>query len=90
MKSDLFHMGIFSPLVQILDSQKGYCLLKNLCSCTDRHYSVGVELNDGTPRMAIDDPNECWVKAEQADEVMRDILNSKSYNKATKDWYEKE
>ena len=86
-QSDLFHMGKYSPLVQILDIQKGYCLLKNLCPSTDRRYSVAVILVNGTPHMAIDDPNECWIKPDQADEVMQNTLNNKLYNKATQDFF---
>jgi hypothetical protein len=86
-QSDLFHMGKYSPLVQILDVQKGYCLLKNLCPFTDRQYSVGVLLDSGIPHMAIDDPQECWIKYDQADEVMRNALNNTSYNKATQDYF---
>jgi hypothetical protein len=84
--SNIFHMGKYSPLVQILDTQKGYCLLKNLCPFSDRLYSVGVLLDSGIPHMAIDDPQECWIKHDQADEVMRNALHNSSYNKATQDW----
>ena len=83
----LFHMGIYSPLVEIIDEQKGYCLLKNLCPFADRLYSVGVMLEDGSPHMAMDDPDECWLKHDQADEVMRNALKKKSYNKASKDYF---
>lgn len=81
-------MGIYSPLVEIIDEEKGYCLLKNLCTFTDRWYSVGVILEDGSPHMAMDDPVECWIKHDQADEVMRNTLKKKSYNKASKDYFD--
>lgn len=85
--SNLFHMEGYSPLVEIIDNQKGYCLIKNLCPFTDRWYSVGVTLEDGRPHMAMDDPDECWLKHDQADEVMRNALNKKSYNKASQDYF---
>ena len=84
---NIFHMGKYSPLVEIIDSQKGYCLLKNLCSFSDRNYSVGVVLDDGRPHMALDDPDECWVKYDQADEIMRNALGRKNYNKASLDFF---
>ena len=37
--------------------------------------------------MVMDDPDECWIKHEQADEVMRNSLKKKFYNKASKDYY---
>lgn len=78
----------FSPLVEVIDSQQGYCLLKNLCPFIDRWYSVGVMLENGTPHMAMDDPDECWLKHDQADEVMRNALKRKDYNKASKDFFD--
>ena len=85
--SNLFNMEGYSPLVEIIDNQKGYCLLKNLCPFTDRLYSVGVLLDNGTPHMAIDDPQECWIKHDQADEVMQNALHNKLYNKASQDFF---
>lgn len=85
--SNLFHMGKYSPLVEVLDTQRGYCLLKNLCPFSDRQYSVAVMLDNGTPHMAIDDPDECWIKHDQADEVMQNALHNKLYNKATQDFF---
>ena len=85
--SNLFHMGKYSPLVEIIDSQKGYCLLKNLCPFSDRQYSVGIILENGSPHMAVDDPSTCWLNHDQADEVMRNALNKNSYNKASKDYF---
>ena len=86
--SNLFNMEGYSPLVEIIDNQQGYCLLKNLCPFGDRWYSVGVTLEDGSPHMAMDDPDECWIKHDQADEVMRNALKKKSYNKASKDYFD--
>ena len=86
-QSDLFHMGKYSPLVQLLDAQKGYCLLKNLATYTDKQYSVGVLLDDGTPHMAMDTSDDTWITYEQADEVMRNALNKNSYNKASLDYF---
>ena len=83
----IFHMGIYSPLVEIIDEQQGYCLLKNLCPFSDRWYSVGVILENGSPHMAVDDPSVCWLNHDQADEVMRNATKRLSYNKATKDYY---
>lgn len=80
-------MGIYSPLVEIIDEQQGYCLLKNLCPFSDRWYSVGVILENGSPHMAVDDPSVCWLNHDQADEVMRNATKRLSYNKATKDYY---
>ena len=85
--SNIFNMQGFSPLVEVIDSQQGYCLLKNLCPFSDRWYSVGVMLENCTPHMAMDDPDECWIKHDQADEVMRNALKRKSYNKASQDYF---
>ena len=85
--SNLFHMGKYSPLVEVLDTQRGYCLLKNLCPFSDRQYSVAVMLDTGIPHMAIDDPDECWIKHDQADEVMQNALHNKLYNKASQDFF---
>lgn len=86
-QSNIFNMQGFSPLVEVIDSQQGYCLLKNLCPFFDRWYSVGIMLENGTPHMAMDDPDECWLKHDQADEVMRNALKKKSYNKASTDYF---
>ena len=86
-QSDLFHMGKYSPLVQVLDIQRGYCLLKNLSPFSERQYSVAVMLDNGIPHMAIDDPDECWIKHYQADEVMQNAINNKLYNKASQDFF---
>lgn len=86
-QSDLFHMGKYSPLVQVLDTQKGYCLLKNLCPFSERQYSVAVMLDNGIPHMAMDDPDECWIKHYQADEVMQNAIGNKLYNKASQDFF---
>lgn len=86
-QSDLFHMGKYSPLVQVLDTQRGYCLLKNLSPFSERQYSVAVMLDNGIPHMAIDDPDECWIKHYQADEVMQNALGNKLYNKASQDFF---
>lgn len=85
--SNIFHMGEFSPLVEIIDAQQGYCLLKNHCPFGDRWYSVGIILEDKTPHMAMNDTDECWLKHDQADEVMRKTLGKKSYNKASKNYF---
>ena len=85
--TNLFNMGKFSPLVEIIDEQQGYCLLKNLCPFSDRWYSVGIILEDGSPHMAVNTNEECWIKPEQADEVMRIALKLKHYNKASKDYF---
>lgn len=44
-------------------------------------------LDNGIPHMAMDDPDECWIKHDQADEVMQNALNNKLYNKATQDFF---
>ena len=88
MDVKLFHMGKYSPLVEVLDIQKGYCLLKNLCPFSERRYSVAVMLDNGIPHMAIDNPDECWIKPDQADEVMQNALNNKLYNKASQDFFQ--
>lgn len=86
-QSDLFHMGKYSPLVQVLDIQKGYCLLKNLATYTDRKYAVAIILESGLPHMVMDTSEDCWLLYDQADEVMRAALNQKTYNKATQDFF---
>lgn len=86
-QSDLFHMGHFSPLVQLLDAQKGYCLLKNLATYSDRKYAVAIILESGLPHMVMDTSEDCWLLYDQADEVMRAALNKNSYNKASLDHF---
>ena len=80
-------MDGYSPLVEIIDEQKGYCLLKNLCPFDECQYSVGLTLEDGRPRMVMKPTEDHWLTHEQADEVMRSALKKKSYNKASTDYF---
>ena len=48
-------------------------------------YSVAVEREDKSPYMA-NEPHVAWCSPQQADAVMREILNSPTYNNATKDF----
>lgn len=86
MITDIYNMKGYSPLVQLLDNQNGYCLLKNLCPFTDRQYAVGIILENGTPHLVMDTADDCWLKPEQADEVLRTALNQPAYNKAISDY----
>lgn len=83
----LYHLGEYSPLAEIIDRQDGYILLKNLCPHnTDRLYTVAIE-NDITKNPIMPNLiNETWITYSQVDEVMRNILNNPTYNKATKDF----
>lgn len=87
--SNLYNIPNYSPLVEVIDRQKGFVLLKNLCSTLseNRMYSVAVETEDGRPFMP-NDPNNTWIKAEQADEVMRNCIKNSSYNKATTNFFD--
>jgi hypothetical protein len=86
-RSNIYNIKDYSPLIEIIDSQRGYCLLKNLCPYSDRWYSVGITLEDGSPHIAMENPDECWIKHDQADEVMRNVLKDFSYNKASQDFF---
>lgn len=48
-------------------------------------YSVAVEKEDKSPHMA-NEAQVAWCSPQQADIVMREILNNPTYNKATKDF----
>lgn len=48
-------------------------------------YSIAVEKEDKSPHMA-NEPQVAWCSPQQADIVMREILNNPTYNKATKDF----
>lgn len=48
-------------------------------------YSIAVEKEDKSPHMA-NEPQVAWCSPQQADTVMREILNNPTYNKATKDF----
>lgn len=85
--SNLYHMEGYSPLVEVIDEQKGFCLLKNHCPFDERHYAVGITLEDGRPHMVMKTTEDHWLTHEQADEVMRNALKKKSYNKASTDYF---
>lgn len=85
--TNLYHLGEHSPLAEVIDRQKGYLLIKNLCPHnSDRLYTVAVELDDSKNPLMPNPINETWITHSQADEVMRNILNNPTYNKATKDF----
>lgn len=86
-RTNIFHMGKFSPLVEIIDARQGFCLLKNHCPFGDKWYSVGIILENGHPHMAVDNPQECWLTHDQADEVMRNAIKNESYNKASQNYF---
>ena len=83
----LYNIIGHSPLVELLDAQKGYCLLKDLCGLGDKNYTVGVIDDEGLPRIVFENPDEAWVKYDQADEIMRNALKTKTYNKASRDYF---
>ena len=92
MKSNLYSIPPFSPLVEVLDEQKGYCLLKNLCSMYvyDMNYTVGIMTADGFPKIVMDSPDNVWLRYDNADEIMRVSLKRQNYNKASLDFFGKD
>lgn len=85
--SNLYHLGNHSPLAEVIDRKNGFLLIKNLCPHnSDRYYTVAIE-DDCTKLPIMPNPiNETWITHSQADEVMRNLLNTITYNKATKDF----
>ena len=83
---DLYNIPLHTPLAQVVHRCNGFILLKNLATKIQTEmYSVAVEKEDKSPYMA-NEPHIAWCSPQQADAVMREILNSPTYNKATKDF----
>lgn len=89
-KSNLYSIPPFSPLVEVIDEQKGYCLLKNLCSTHDMNYTIGIMTNEGFPKIVMDSPDKVWLRYDNADEIMRVSLKRQNYNKASLDFFGRE
>ena len=85
-ESDLYHIPDHTPLALVIDRCNGFILLKNLATkIPTEMYSIAVEKEDKSPHMA-NEPQVAWCSPQQADTVMREILNNPTYNKATKDF----
>lgn len=48
-------------------------------------YSIALEKEDKSPQMT-NEPHVAWCSPQQADKIMREILNDPTYNEATKDF----
>mgnify|MGYP003296868263 CR=1 FL=1 len=84
--SDLYNIPHHTPLALVIDRCHGFILLKNLATKIQTEmYSIAVEKEDKSPHMA-NEPQVAWCSPQQADIVMREILNNPTYNKATKDF----
>ena len=84
--SDLYHIPLHTPLALVIDRCNGFILLKNLATKIQTEmYSIAVEKEDKSPHMA-NEPQVVWCSPQQADKIMREILNNSTYNKATKDF----
>lgn len=84
----LYHIPQYSPLVEVLDRRNGFLLLKNLFSMSEREmYTVAVEHDLSKSPHMPNKPDNTWVSAEQADTVMRSVVNAPTYNKALKDLF---
>lgn len=84
--SDLYNIPHHTPLALVIDRCHGFILLKNLATKIQTEmYSIAVEREDKSPHMA-NEPQVAWCSPQQADIVMREILNNPTYNKATKDF----
>ena len=82
----LYNIKGYSPLVEIIDRKQGYLLLKNLVSLFENEmYSVAVEHDVSKSPIMPNKPNNTWIGAEQADEIMRNILHDSTYNVAVRD-----
>lgn len=86
---DLYNIPNYGALVCVVDRRDGFLLLKNLVpQSLEEMYSVAAENNEtGVPVMP-NPPNQTWVKASNADKIMRHVLGLKRYSRATDDFSE--
>lgn len=85
-KGQIYNMYPYSNLVEVIDRQCGYVLIKNLLwTASNEVYSVAVELSNGSPKIVSENCSP-WLNHQAADKIMREILNNPTYNKATKDF----
>lgn len=82
--SNLYHLNDKYQLVECIDRQKGFMLLKNLIPHnTEDYYAVAAELSDKRPTLP---ENFTWMNHSNADKLMAFLIKKSSYNKASKDW----
>ena len=83
---DLYHIPLHTPLALVIDRCNGFILLKNLTTkFQSEMYSIALEKEDKSPQMT-NEPHVAWCSPQQADKIMREILNEPTYNEATKDF----
>lgn len=81
--SGLYNIKGYSNLTKVLDVQNDFVLLKDLIT---GKYTVAVLTENKTIHMP-NPPNVSWITHEQADEVMRTVLKTDRYSKATDDFF---
>lgn len=82
----LSHLSKLSDLSVIVHRCNGFILLKNLTTkFQSEMYSIALEKEDKSPQMT-NEPHVAWCSPQQADKIMREILNDPTYNEATKDF----
>jgi hypothetical protein len=81
--SGLYNIKGYSILTKVLDVQNDFVLFKDLIT---GKYTVAVLTENKTIHMT-NPPNVSWITHEQADEVMRNVLKTDRYSKATDDFF---
>lgn len=81
--SGLYNIKGYSILTKVLDVQKDFVLLKDLIT---EKYTVAV-LNENKTIHMPNPPNVSWITHEQVDEIMRTVLKTDRYSKATDDFF---
>lgn len=80
----LFHLDNKHQLVEIIDRQDGYVLIKNhIPKDAQDYYTVGVDTLSGCP---VIPQGGVWTNHFKADSLMAYVLGVAVYDKATKDW----
>lgn len=86
---DLYNIPNYGSLVCVVDRRRGFILLKNLVpQSLEEMYSVAAEDTETRVPVMPNPPKQTWVKASNADKIMRHVLGVKKYSKATDDFSE--
>lgn len=80
----MFHLDYKYQLVEIIDKQGNFVLLKNhIPRDANDVYTIGVENLNGCP---VIPENHSWMNHFKVDSLMAFLLDVSVYDKATKDW----
>jgi hypothetical protein len=86
---DLYNIPNYGSLVCVVDRREGFILLKNLVpQSLEEMYSIAAEDEETGAPVMPNPPKQTWVKASNADKIMRSVLGIKKYSKATDDFSE--